>query len=438
MPSTRPSFWRLIGAAWLHVLVMLPTTIVVALLTGFHLSTAIFAGGLATLCFLFLTEGKIPAYYGASFSYLPALLGLMASKAFAPHPLDTRIAFAQFGIIATGLLGIAIGLAVRRFGKGFLDKLLPPTISGAFTITVGLSLAANALHESAHSPAGVTGSLAGSLAWVISLATLFAIILFSLHLKGAWGQLALVLGPLAGCLVAMIIRWSTGINFFEKMPDTAKLLSLPLFSLPRRSWLAVAALAPIALASAPESAANSDEIDAQVNGHALENKKKPRKRHSLCLISGGISDLVAATIGGPAGITSEENTSLMAVNKVFSVSVFVIAALFALALACINPLVNAVYTVPVAVIGGFEIFHLGALAAHGISLLRDRQVDLHSVKNIAVIAVILIIGVGGQYQYGGNIPFFGLDIPSLAAAISAGILLNLILGLGEKKSKGQA
>ena len=128
----------------------------------------------------------------------------------------------------------------------------------------------------------------------------------------------------------------------------------------------------------------------------------------------------------------------MAVNKVFSVSVFVIAALFALALACINPLVNAVYTVPVAVIGGFEIFHLGALAAHGISLLRDRQVDLHSVKNIAVIAVILIIGVGGQYQYGGNIPFFGLDIPSLAAAVSAGILLNLFLGLGEKKGKGQA
>ena len=143
--------------------------------------------------------------------------------------------------------------------------------------------------------------------------------------------------------------------------------------------------------------------------------------------------MITGLIGGPAGTNYGENISTMAITKVFSVPVLIVAAILAMVISCFTPLIQAIYASPTAVIGGLEIYLFGAIAAQGVAIMIDKKVDMFSSKNIAVIATIIIIGVGGQFAFGGNIPFFGMDVPCVAGAAIFGILLNLLLSIGEKK-----
>ncbi|MDD4658221.1 MAG: solute carrier family 23 protein [Eubacteriales bacterium] len=441
LPDERPPFWKLFLYALQQVIVMFPATIAVALLTGFHVSTTIFASGLATICFILVTGRKLPLYYGSSFSYLPAIAGLMASEALSGYSLNEKIAVAQFGIVMSGFVSIAAGLIVNRFGKDSINKILPATVTGPIAMAIGLTLAANALKDAAAFPQVAEAStlLAGNMAWVISLTTLFATILFSVYLKGFWSQLPLLFGPIVGCIAAFIIFKITGLNFFKVLTENAGsgLFALPIFTLPKPSWMAVAAIMPIAIATIPESTAHVYQLDIYVND--LARKKKSNKKYDiesklgLNLIGDGIGDMVAGFIGGPAGTNYGENISAMAITRVFSIPVLIAAAIIAMIISCFTPLINAIYAIPYAVIGGLEIYLFGAIAAQGVAIMLEKKVDLFSAKNIAVIATIMVIGVGGQYAFGGNIPFFGLNIPSIAGAAIFGIILNLLLSIGEEK-----
>ncbi len=171
----------------------------------------------------------------------------------------------------------------------------------------------------------------------------------------------------------------------------------------------------------------------------MAKKKNSSKKYDIAdrlghnLVGDGIGDIVAGFIGGPAGTNYGENISAMAITKVFSIPVLMAAAVIAMIISCFTPLINAIYAIPTAVIGGLEVYLFGAIAAQGIAIMVEKKVDLFSSKNIAVIATIMIIGLGGQYAFGGNIPFFGIDVPCVAGAAIFGILLNLLLSIGEKK-----
>ena len=153
------------------------------------------------------------------------------------------------------------------------------------------------------------------------------------------------------------------------------------------------------------------------------------------LIGDGICDMISGVIGGPAGTNYGENISTMAITKVFSVPVLVAAAVIAMVISFFTPLIRVIYGIPLAVIGGLEIYLFGAIAAQGIAIMIEKKVDMFSSKNIAVIACIMIIGIGGNYAFGGNIPLFGVQIPCIAGAAVFGILLNLLLGIGERRTK---
>ena len=151
------------------------------------------------------------------------------------------------------------------------------------------------------------------------------------------------------------------------------------------------------------------------------------------LIGDGLCDMISGVIGGPAGTNYGENISTMAITKVFSVPVLIAAAIIAMIVSCFTPLIKVIYGIPLAVIGGLEIYLFGAIAAQGIAIMIDKKVDMFDSKNIAVIASVMVIGIGGQYAFGGNIPLFGIQIPCIAGAAIFGILLNLILSIGSKK-----
>ncbi len=449
LPEERPSFGKLLLYAIQQVIVMFPATVTVALVTGFQVSTTIFASGLATLCFILITGRKIPLYYGSSFAYLTAIASMCAAEGFVKVDgiLPTEaIQYAQFGIIFSGLISIAAGLLVRFFGKKVVETILPASITGPVAMIIGLTLAGNALSDAIPNVTEVTSE---SVMWIIvALVTLISTILYSKYLKGFLGQLPLLLGVLTGCAVAGIAYAADWANLFRSVPAAAleasvwrlgdgSIFAVPAFSFPKVSWSAVAAIMPIAIATIPESTAHMYQLDIYVNDVA--RKKGKKMKYSLIdmldrnLIGDGICDMISGVVGGPAGTNYGENISTMAITKVFSVPVLVAAAIIAMIVSFFTPLIQVIYGIPLAVIGGLEIYLFGAIAAQGIAIMIEKKVDMFSSKNIAVIASIMIIGIGGNYAFGGNIPFFGLQVPCIAGAAIFGILLNLLLSIGEKK-----
>ena len=453
LPEERPSFVKLLLYAIQQVIVMFPATVTVALVTGFQVSTTIFASGLATLCFILITGKKIPLYYGSSFAYLTAIASMCAAEGFEKVDgiLPTEaIQYAQFGIIFSGLISIAAGLLIRFFGKKVVETILPASITGPVAMIIGLTLAGNALSDAVPNVTEVTGE---SVVWVIvALVTLLSTILYSKYLKGFLGQLPLLFGVLTGCAVAGAVYAAGGANLFRAVPAAAleasiwrlgdgSIFAVPAFSLPKVSWSAVAAIMPIAIATIPESTAHMYQLDIYVKDVARRKGKK--MKYNLIdmldrnLIGDGICDMISGAVGGPAGTNYGENISTMAITKVFSVPVLVAAAIIAMVVSFFTPLIQVIYGIPLAVIGGLEIYLFGAIAAQGIAIMIEKKVDMFSSKNIAVIASIMIIGIGGNYAFGGNIPFFGLQVPCIAGAAIFGILLNLLLSIGEKKGEPQ-
>lgn len=448
LPEERPGFVKLLLYAIQQVIVMFPATVTVALVTGFQVSTTIFASGLATLCFILITGKKIPLYYGSSFAYLTAISSMCAAEGFEKVDgiLPTEaIQYAQFGIICSGLVSIAAGLLVKFFGKKVVETILPASITGPVAMIIGLTLAGNALSDAIPAAAEMS---AETVAWTaVALVTLLSTIVYARYLKGFLGQLPLLLGVLTGSIVAGILYAAGVANLFRAVPAAAldaslwklgdgSIFAVPAFSFPKVSWTAVAAIMPIAIATIPESTAHMYQLDIYVNDVA--KRKGSKKKYDLInlldrnLIGDGICDMISGVVGGPAGTNYGENISTMAITKVFSVPVLVVASIVAMIVSFFTPLIQVIYGIPLAVIGGLEVYLFGAIAAQGIAIMIEKKVDMFSSKNIAIIASIMVIGIGGQYAFGGNIPFFGLQVPCIAGAAIFGILLNLLLSIGEK------
>ncbi|NLM86610.1 MAG: xanthine permease [Clostridiales bacterium] len=458
LPDERPSTGKLLLYALQQVIVMFPATVIVALITGFQVSTTVFASGLATVCFTFITGGKIPMYYGSSFAYLAAIASMIAAEGTADQialfeatkilPAEL-ISKAQFGIIFSGIISIIAGLLVKWGGRDKVEKILPAQVTGPVAMIIGLTLAGNAMADAAPAVASA-GVLASSWVWVVSLATLLSTVLFSRYLKGFLGQLPLLLGAAVGCAVAGLIYLLGGadMNMFRTIPQEAleasvwklgdgSIFALPAFTLPRVSWAAVAAIMPIAIATIPESTAHIYQLDIYVNNEA----KKRGKHYDIAslldrnLIGDGICDMISGAVGGPAGTNYGENISTMAITKVFSVPVMMVAGILAMVISCFTPFIQVIFGIPQAVIGGLEIYLFGAIAVQGIAILIEKGVSMFDSKNIAIIAVIMTFGLGVNYFFGGNINFFGLNVPAVAGAAVLGIVLNLILTIGDKRAK---
>jgi len=433
LPDETPSVGKTLIFAFQQILVMFPATVTVALLTGFHVSTTIFASGLATICFLLITRGKIPLYYGSSFSYIAAIVSITGVKNFGDIASDSLISQAQFGIIMSGFVSIVVGIIVSRFGMDIIEKILPATVTGSIAMVIGISLAGIAITSAAgfDKDAGTVNDKF----WIVALVTLLVTIIFSVYLKGILGQLPILLGILVGYVVSIPL----GLIDFGSIWD-GTVVSVPHFTLPTANWAAVLAIMPIAIATIPESTAHLFQLDIYVNHLA---KKKGKGEYKIAdklgqnLIGDGVGDIVSAVFGGPAGTNYGENISTMAITKNFSSRVLGVAAIMAMALSFLKPISNAIHSVPSSVINGACIYLFGVIAAQGIAIMINKKVDLFDARNLAVIAVILVIGLGGHYGFPADnlIHIFGAKLPPIATAAIVGIVLNLILSIGRKKGE---
>jgi len=414
LPQDRPAWPAMITLGLQHVLTMFPATVLVAILTGFDVGVTLFASGLATVIALLGSGMRIPLYYGSSFSYIAAVAAVVGAE-------WGGVRVAQGGIVATALVSIAAGLVIRRVGKDALDRVLPPVITGSVAIVIGISLAKAALDMAAAN-------------WLVSAFTLVVTILFSVYLRkaGFLSMIPVLLGAIAGYLLSLVL----GEVSFDAVRQAAW-VRVPDFTLPVFRWSAVVAIAPIAIATIPESTAHLYQISLYVDNLADEmGRKRPEIKNliGLNLVLDGIGDAVNGLLGGCAGTNYGENNSLMAITRNYSGPVSIAAGAIAMGLGFLGKLAAIVETLPVAVTGGLAVFLFGIIGLQGVALMQSENVDLFDPRQLGIGAVILVLGIGGSMFEGGAIPIMipGLEVafpgglPAIATAAVVGILLNLV------------
>ncbi|QIA27381.1 xanthine permease [Thermaerobacter sp. PB12/4term] len=420
LPQDRPPFGALVSLGFQHVLTMFPATVLVAILTGFDVGVTLFASGLATIVAVVGSRGRIPLYYGGSFAYIAPVQSVAQTWG---------LAVAQVGVVATGVLNAICGWLIQRAGKARLDRVLPPAVTGAVAIVIGIALAKTAMDMASKN-------------WGIALLTLVLTILFSVYLqgRGLLGMLPVLLGAACGYVVAA----ATGHVDFTPVLE-APWFALPRFQLPAftapGAWQAILAIAPIAIATIPESTAHLYQISLYIDRLAEEKRQRPLRIKNLIglnLILDGLADIVHGMLGASSGTNYGENNSLMAITRNYSTAVLIAAGAIAMILGFFSKLSALVGTLPEFVTGGLAIYLFGVIGMQGIALMMSERVNLFDPRQLAIGAVILVVGLGGNAFEGGNIPIWGMKLPAIATAAVAGILLNLIfVAFDRNRAAGQ-
>jgi uracil permease len=418
LPNDVPPFGRMLALGFQHVLTMFPATVLVAVLTGFDVGVTLFASGLATIAALLLssvlTKSFIPLYYGSSFSYIAPVVAITVTNIYGIDDPTMRIRIAQGGIMVTGILNILVGIIIRYIGKDKIDRILPPEVTGSVAIVIGVALAYAALSMAAAN-------------WLVAIVTLLLTIMLSVYLRGRGfiGMVPILLGAIGGYILALLM----GLVDFAPVL-AAPWFRVPNFTLPVFYGSALLAIAPIAIATIPESTAHLYQISLYVDQLAGEMKRpviKLSRFLGINLVCDGLGDAINGLLGGCAGTNYGENNSLMAITRNYSGPALITAGAIAILLGFIGKLAALVGTLPTAVTGGLAIYLFGVIGAQGIALQVARRVNFFDPRKLAVIATILVIGIGGAIGFeGGMIPVGSLKLPSIATAAVVGILLNAI------------
>jgi uracil permease len=439
LPNDVPPFGKMVLLGFQHVLTMFPATVLCALLMGFPVSTVLTVTGVGTIVALLGSKfamGKyIPLYYGSSFSYLAAVMAITKTQfgqVADPHILSV----VQAGFLATGIINVLVGFLIRvAGGKKALDVILPATITGPVACTIGIGLGATALSEasgySAQTPTGI-----GSW-WIVALITMLAAIFFSVYLqnKGFIGMLPILFAAIIGYLVAIPFGLTPAqlitSNFF-----VAPTFTFPVFNDPL-TLTVIFGVGIMAIATIPESTAHLYQISLYVD-HLAEEQGREKYGLSqfigLNLMLDGLDDIVNGLFGSTAGTNYGENNSLMVITRNYSGPVLLTAGAIAILLGFLGWLKDIVNGLPTAAVGGLMIYLFGVIGMQGIALMISERVNLFDPKQLAVGAVILIVGIGGNIGFpGGFIPVAGFlsgvfpnGLPAIATGAVLGILINLV------------
>jgi uracil permease len=427
LPNEVPPIGRMIVLGFQHVLTMFPATAFCALLTGFHLSTVLFVAGMATIVALVLSKWRIgkfiPLFYGSSFSYLTAYLAITNAEWGVPAS-DELISLMQAGIVVTGVINIIIGFIIKAVGKAAIDKVLPPVITGSVACIIGFGLGFAALDMAAAN-------------WLVAIISLVVTIMLSVYLrgKGFVGMIPILLGAIVGYLVSIPL----GLVDFSGVA-AANWFVMPHFTLPTFTGAMVVtsifSISIMAIATIPESTAHLYQISLYVDRYAEKIGEEPYHLDEYIgfnLILDGIGDFINGLFGSTAGTNYGENNSLMAITLNYSGPVLIMAGGISMMLGFIGKLSALVASVPLAVSGGLAIYLFGVIGMQGIALMVENNVSLFSARNLAVGAVIMVVGIGGNIGYpGGFLPvpilqgIFPSGLPAIATAAVLGILINAV------------
>lgn len=398
------SGWRTALAGSQMLFVAFGALVLMPLITGMDPSVALFTAGLGTLLFQFTTQRQVPVFLASSFAFIAPIMysnqtwGLQATLG---------------GLLAAGLLYVLLSLLVRLRGPGFIQRLLPPVVVGPVIMVIGLGLASVAVNMAmGKSGDGSLQLVEYSTAIIISLASLTTTILVAVFAKGIFRLVPI----LAGVLVGYTLAWFLGAVDFSTV-GSASWVSVPAFVTPEFKLAAILFMIPVAIAPAIE---HIGDVLAVGSVTGKDYIRKPGLQRTL--LGDGIATSAAACLGGPPNTTYSEVTGAVMLTRNFNPNVMIWAAVFAIGLAFVSKFGAVLLSMPVPVMGGILCLLFGSIAVVGMNTLMRNQVDLTQPRNLCIVSVTLVFGIGGMLI--GN-QDFNLQGISLCGVVA--ILLNLVL-----------
>ena len=433
----KPAFGQMLIFAFQQVLAILAATIAVPSIigNGMSQSAALFGAGVGTIVYQLFTQFKSPVYLGSSFAFIGSMFAAFGGAASASAGYTGLI----LGAIFAGLVYVVIALVVKTVGVKWISKLMPPVVIGPTVAIIGLSLAGNAVGDLTTGKVMVDGASACSpyVALICGLVTLFSVVLISVYGKKMMKLIPFILGILAGYIVAAIF---TGIgiatdNVALQVINFAAFADMGIFSIPEFSFIEAfkgvkdidgAFIATVAVAYIPvafvvfaEHIADHKNLSSIIGSDLLEEPGLHRT-----LLGDGVGSMAGAFFGGCPNTTYGESVGCVAITRNASVITITTAAVLCMLISFFDPFVTFLASIPNCVMGGVCITLYGFIAVSGLKMIQ--QVNLGSSKNLFVVAVILITGIGGL-----SVSFGKVTLTSIACALILGIVTNVLLSKGK-------
>ena len=411
MPGDRPPIARWIPLSIQHVFAMFGATVLVPILTGLSVTSALFTAGTGTLLYILITGAKVPAFLGSSFAFIPALIGISASYG---------IPYAMGGAMAAGFFYLIISAIIRASGLAWVRRALPPVVIGSVIIVIGLNLAPTAMNMAMND-----GSGSYSLVFLsIAVFTLAVTVIANIFLKGFFSIIPILIGLISGYLFTLImgsIFPAYALIDFSGV-QSASWVGLPQFQLPKFNLVAMVTFIVVSLATMAEHLGDTVTLGNVVGKDFTQDPGLHRT-----LAGDGLATAWASLWGGPPNTTYGENIGVMAITRVYSVWVIGGAAVTATILSFFPKFGSLIQTIPSPVIGGISMLLFGIIASSGLRNLVESGVDYQNKRNLTISSVILVIGIGGgllAFPLGSGLEF---QMGGVALATLVGILLNLVI-----------
>jgi len=416
----------LLGAQMLFV--AFGALVLVPILTGLDPNVALFTAGAGTLVFQVITKGKVPVFLASSFAFIaPIIYGVQT----------WGIPATMCGLSAAGLLYVVLSFLIRIFGSDILHRVLPPVVTGPVIMVIGLVLAPVAVHMAM----GRTGDGSAWLvpqptAMIVAGVALLATVLASLLGRGWLRLIPILIGIISGYIASLLLdvtgltaslqasfdpgslqNW-TAPALITMAPVAEKAwFAMPSFVFPEFNWQAIAFIVPVAIAPAIE---HFGDILAVGSITGRDYVKDPGIQNTM--LGDGVATSLASFLGGPPNTTYSEVSGAVALTRAFNPAIMTWAALCAIVLSFVGKIGAILATIPVPVMGGIMILLFGMITVVGINTLVKSGKDLATPRNLIIVSVILVFGIGGMEFGAGNFTLKGIGLAGII-----GLLLNLIL-----------
>jgi uracil-xanthine permease len=387
-----------------HVIAMFGATVLAPILMGFDPNLAILMSGIGTLIFFVITGGKVPSYLGSSFAFIGVVIA--ASGYAGPGP-NANIGVALGGIIACGIVYTIIGAIVQAVGTGWIERFMPPVVTGSVVAVIGLNLAHIPIKNMA--PTNFDAWMQGVTFVCVALVAVFS--------SGMLQRLLILMGLIVASVVYAVLTNGLGLG---KPMDLSGLINaawfgMPNFSAPVFEANAMLLIAPVAVILVAENLGHIKAVTA-MTGKNLD------KYMGRAFMGDGVATIVAGSAGGTGVTTYAENIGVMAATKIYSTAIFMVAGIMAILLGFSPKFGALIQAIPLAVMGGVSIVVFGLIAVAGAKIWVDNKVDFSNNKNLLVAAITLVLGTGDYTLKFGEFALGGIGTATFGA-----ILLHALL-----------
>ncbi|WKT73341.1 solute carrier family 23 protein [Acinetobacter variabilis] len=394
-----------------HAFAMFGATVLAPFLMGFDPNLAILMSGICTILFFLITGGRVPSYLGSSFAFIGVVIA--ATGYAGAGGLNPNIGVAAGGIIACGVLYALMGVLVMATGTRWIEKLMPPVVTGAVVMIIGLNLA----------PVTVKNVMGNTFNMWMSLVTVLCMGSIAVFTTGLVQRLLLLIGLLLAYFIYYILSnvmgYGTAIDFAPI--QQAGWFGVPSFHAPVFDSNAMLIIAPIALILIAENLGHIKAVGA-MTGENLD------PHIGKAFVADGIATTLAGGVGAPGMTTYGENIGVMAVTRVYSTIIFAVAGVFAVFLGLSPKFGAIIHTIPTAILTGASIVVFGLITIAGAKIWIENKVDFSQNKNLMVAAVTIILGTGDFALTFGNFNLGGIGTATFAA-----LFLNWFFSLVDKK-----